>query len=82
MCLCVPMKIIKKDGNDAVAEAGGVSRNVKLDLLDEARVGDYVLVHTGYAIERLDPEEAQETLELVRQVYRAGMMNEVDGTSD
>ena len=80
MCLGIPMKVTEKKGNEAVAEAGGIRKNVRLDLLEETQVGDYVLIHTGYAIEKLDPEEARETLELIRQVYRAGLTNKADGT--
>jgi len=72
MCLGIPMKIVEKNGNDAVAEAGGVRRNIRLDLLENVDVGDYVLIHTGYAIERLDEEDALETLKLLDEVYRAG----------
>jgi hydrogenase expression/formation protein HypC len=67
------MEITEIDGNEAVAEAGGIRKNVRLDLLEDAKLGDYILIHTGYAIEKLDPEEARETLELIKQVYRAGM---------
>jgi len=73
MCLAIPMEITEIDGNEAVAEAGGIRKNVRLDLLEDAKLGDYILIHTGYAIEKLDPEEARETLELIKQVYRAGM---------
>jgi len=73
MCLAIPMEIKEIDGNEAVAEAGGIRKNVRLDLLEDAKLGDYILIHTGYAIEKLDPEEARETLELIKQVYRAGM---------
>jgi hydrogenase expression/formation protein HypC len=72
MCLGIPMLIVEKSGNDAVAESGGVRKSIRLDLLDTAIVGDYVLIHAGYAIEKLDTEDALETLELLRQVYRAG----------
>ena len=72
MCLGIPMKIVERAGNDAVAESGGVRKEVRLDLLREVEVGDYVLIHAGYAIERLDTAEALETLELLRQVYEAG----------
>lgn len=72
MCLGIPMRIIEKDGNDAVAEAGGVRRNIRLDLIEDVEVGDYVLIHTGYAIEKLDKEDALETLKLLDEVYRAG----------
>jgi len=77
MCLGIPMLIIEKNGNDGIAESGGVRKSVRLDLLDTASIGDYVLIHAGYAIEKLDTEEALETLELLRQVYRAGMGEDV-----
>jgi len=78
MCLAIPMEIKKIDGNEAVAEAGGIRKQVRLDLIAGAEIGDYVLIHTGYAIEKLDPEEARETLELIKQVYRAGMTGSAD----
>ena len=73
MCLGIPMLIVERSGNDAVAESAGVRKSIRLDLLETAAIGDYVLIHAGYAIERLDTEEALETLELLRQVYRAGL---------
>ncbi|HUV37933.1 MAG TPA: HypC/HybG/HupF family hydrogenase formation chaperone [Patescibacteria group bacterium] len=82
MCLGIPMKIVERDGNDAVAEAGGIRKNVRLDLLDDVRIGDYVLIHTGYAIETIDEGEALETLELIKKVYRAGMTHEVDDNGE
>jgi hydrogenase expression/formation protein HypC len=72
------MKIVERSGNEAVAETGGIRKQVRLDLLADVEIGDFVLIHTGYAIEKLDPEEARETLELIKQVYRAGMTHEVD----
>lgn len=76
MCLGIPMIIVEKNGNDAVAESGGVRKGIRLDLLENVSLGDYVLIHAGYAIEKLDAREALETLELLRQVYRAGMGEE------
>ncbi|OQX85533.1 MAG: hypothetical protein B6D63_02085 [Candidatus Latescibacteria bacterium 4484_7] len=72
MCLGIPMKVIEKNGNDATAEAGGVKRAIRLDLLEDVEVGDYVLIHTGFAIEKLDTDDALETLKLLDEVYRAG----------
>jgi hydrogenase expression/formation protein HypC len=72
MCLGIPMLIVETNGNDAVAESGGVRKAVRLDLLEGVRVGDYVLIHAGYAIERVDEAEALETLDLLRRVYLAG----------
>ncbi len=73
MCLGIPMRIVERDGEAAVVESGGVRKEIRLDLVRDAAVGDYVLVHAGYAIERLDESEALETLDLLRQVYRAAV---------
>jgi hydrogenase expression/formation protein HypC len=72
MCLGIPMRIVVRDGNDAVAESSSVRKRIRLDLLEDAAVGDYVLIHAGYAIERIDEREALETLDLIRRVYEAG----------
>ena len=73
MCLAVPMKLIERQEALGVAELDGVRREVSLMLQPEAEVGDYVLVHAGYAIGVVDEAEANETLELLRQV--AGSMD-------
>jgi hydrogenase expression/formation protein HypC len=78
MCLGIPMKVIEINGPEAVAEAGGIRKNIRLDLLEGVVLGDFVLIHTGYAIEKMHPEEALETLELIKKVYRAGMTGEVE----
>lgn len=78
MCLAIPMEIKQINGSEAVAEAGGIRKNVRLDLIEGAEIGDYILIHTGYAIEKLDPDEARETLEIIKQVYRAGMTGSAD----
>jgi hydrogenase expression/formation protein HypC len=62
------MRLVKIDGFTAVAEVDGVSRQVRLDLLPEAAVGDYVLIHAGLAIARVDAEHAEETLSLLRSL--------------
>jgi hydrogenase expression/formation protein HypC len=69
MCLAIPAQILEIDpsANSAVVNLDGVSRPVSLALLDEADVGDYVLVHVGYALNRISPEEAAETLALMRE---------------
>ncbi len=71
MCLAIPALIKAIDGKEAEAEIGGVSRRISLWLTPEAKVGDYVLLHTGYAINILDQEEAQETLRLLQEVAEA-----------
>ncbi len=68
MCLAVPVRILSIEGSSAEVEIGGVTRNVSIILTPEAKVGDYVLLHTGYAINIIDEEEAQETLKLFEQI--------------
>ncbi len=69
MCLAVPARIVEIGEDDqAVVDLGGVRRSVSLILVDGAEVGDYVIVHVGYALNRLDPAEAQRTLELFEQL--------------
>lgn len=71
MCLGVPMRIISVAGDEAVAEVDGVQRAASLMMLDDkVEVGDYVIVHAGFAIAKLDPVEAEETLSLMREVFR------------
>lgn len=71
MCLAVPLAIKRIDGTMADVEIGGVMRQVSLVLTPEAREGDYVLVHTGFAISVLDESEAQETLALFAELAEA-----------
>jgi len=68
MCLAVPMKLVSKNGSTAVAEIGGVQRQISLMLLPEAEIGEYVIVHAGFAIQKLNEEEAKKTLELLEQI--------------
>ncbi len=68
MCLAIPMRLVEIDGAIAVAEVDGVTRQVRLDLLPEAVLGDYVLIHAGLAIARVDAEQAEETLSLLRTI--------------
>lgn len=67
MCLAIPMKIMEIDGASAVVDAGGVSRKARVDLLPDLRVGDYVLMHAGLAIAKVDADEAEETLAVFRE---------------
>ena len=69
MCLAIPALITeKKSDNLATAEILGVTREVALDLTPQANVGDYVLVHAGFAIEVVDADYSKETIELVKQL--------------
>ena len=68
MCLAVPVKVVSINGNEAEVEIGGVSRRVSIVLTPEAKVGDYVLLHTGYAINVINEAEAQETLKILEEM--------------
>jgi hydrogenase expression/formation protein HypC len=68
VCLAIPALIKSIDGKEAEAEIGGISRRISLWLTPDATVGDYVLLHSGYAINVLDQEQAEETLKLLREV--------------
>ncbi len=68
MCLAIPMKVIKKNKDKAMVESSGVRRDINISLLKEVRIGDYVVVHAGFAIEKLDETRAKETLDLLRQM--------------
>lgn len=68
MCLGIPMEIVKVDGAKGVAAAEGLRREVDLSFLKGVRKGDYVIIHAGFAIEKLDKEKAKETLALYREM--------------
>ena len=68
MCLAIPALIKSIDGYQAEIDIDGVTRQASLQLTPEAKVGDYVLLHTGYAINVIDPVEAEETLKLLREL--------------
>ena len=71
MCLAVPLKIIALDGNKAVGEAMGMSRDIRVDFIPEPKLGDYVIVHAGFAIERLPEGQALEDIEAWEEVEDA-----------
>ena len=70
MCLAIPARINAIDGTNADVEIGGITRKASLMLTPEARVGDYVLLHTGYAISIVDEVEAEQTLALFAQISK------------
>jgi hydrogenase expression/formation protein HypC len=71
MCLGIPGRVIEIEKNVAKVDVGGVSRDISLDLCPDVSVGEYVLIHTGFAIQKVDEEEAMETLDLLRQMTEA-----------
>lgn len=70
MCLGIPVKIIDKKGTLGIAELGGVKREVDLQLVEDVEIGDYVILHAGFAIQKLDEYEANETLALLRELLK------------
>ncbi|MSN24759.1 MAG: HypC/HybG/HupF family hydrogenase formation chaperone [Geobacter sp.] len=71
MCLGVPMKIISREEDTIVAEVDGVKKEASVMLLGEdVAVGDYVIVHAGFAISKLDEEYAEETLRLMKEIFK------------
>jgi len=65
MCLAIPVRVVELTGGDnAIVDLDGARKEISLALVDGVAVGDYVILHVGYALTRLDPEEAQRTLEL------------------
>lgn len=64
MCLGIPMRLVEKHGQEGVGEYKGVRRTINLSLLEDVEVGDYVILHAGFAIQKLDRDEALQTLRL------------------
>ena len=72
MCLAIPAKVKSIEGQEGDVEVGGISRKASFMLTPEVMVGDYVLLHTGYAISVVDETEAKETLKLLEELARQG----------
>ena len=77
MCLAVPMKVEKIEGAIATVESGGMEMQVDISLTPDVKVGEYVIVHAGFAIEKLKTDEAEETLKMIAEVV--GVMDEDRG---
>ena len=82
MCLAVPVRVIEIEGQVGRVELGGVLRDISLALTPEAQVGDYVLVHTGFAISVLDEEEAQESLKLFAELEEVWEQEDAENSAD
>ncbi len=77
MCLAIPARVVEINDNDqAIVDLGGVRKDVSLALVEDVAVGDYVIIHVGYALTRLDPEEAEKTLALMAE---AGLTEQAVG---
>jgi hydrogenase expression/formation protein HypC len=68
MCLAIPLRIVSIADDNAIAELENVQREINLSLLSDVKVNDYVLVHVGYAIQKIDAEEAEKTLQLLKEM--------------
>jgi hydrogenase expression/formation protein HypC len=73
MCLSVPAKILSIDGMTAKASVGGAIVNASLHLVDDAEVGDYILIHTGFALQKISEEEALETIRIIQDLQNEGL---------
>ena len=72
MCLAVPMEVVSLDGDMAVCVLDNVRREASMAMIENPQVGDFVLIHAGFAIEKLNTEEAQENLVLFRDMIARG----------
>ena len=71
MCLAIPLQLVEIDGKTAVGEAMGMRREIRVDFIPEPKLGDYVIVHAGFAIERLPEQQALDDLEAWEEVRDA-----------
>ena len=71
MCLAIPLKLTALDGKNAVGESMGMRRNIRVDFIENPKIGDYVIVHAGFAIKRLPEKQALEDLEAWEDVRNA-----------
>ena len=71
MCLAIPLQLIEINGSTAVGEAMGMRREIRVDFIDKPQIGDYVIVHAGFAIERLPEQQALDDLEAWEEVRDA-----------
>ena len=76
MCLAVPMQVKSIEGEVALCEIDGVQREASLMMVEDVGVGDFVLIHAGFAIEKLDEDDARETLKLFREMLDQGILPE------
>ena len=72
MCLAIPARVINLDGDQALVDVGGIQKSISIALVDDVAVGEYLLVHVGYALNKIDPVEAEKTLAMF---VEAGMVD-------
>jgi len=82
MCLAIPSKIIRIENNIATIDVDGVQREASLLLLEDPQVGDYVIVHAGFAINKINEEHALESLKLLREAVALTFGDQKEGTDN
>jgi hydrogenase expression/formation protein HypC len=70
MCLSIPAKVLSVEGNTAKASVGGAIINTSLHLVDDVKPGDYILIHTGFALQKISEEEALETIRIIQDLEK------------
>ena len=76
MCLSIPARILSINGDKARVSLGGAEYNAALNLVDNVKVGDYILLHSGFAIQKIDEDEARETMRLLDEILEKDTENE------
>jgi len=71
MCLAIPSKVVEIEDQMATVDIDGIRRSASLMLLEDVQLNDYVIIHAGFAIHKIDPVEAEQTIELFREAARA-----------
>ena len=69
MCLAIPMKIKKIEGNFAIVETAHLAKRINIQMLPKVKVGDYALVHAGFAIQKIDVQSAEQTLRMINEIH-------------
>lgn len=72
MCLGLPLKVVEISGNNAVGEMNGIKRKIRIDFIKNLKIGDYVMVHAGFALDKMNEKLANETKECINEVIEAG----------
>ena len=70
MCLGIPMKVIKIDGDEGTVESGGLKKRANFSLMKSVKLGDYILLHAGFAIEKIKESEARKTIKALKSIGR------------
>ncbi len=81
MCLAIPVRIEEIiDAETAIADIGGVRKEINVALIGDLNVGDYVIMHVGYALNKIDPEEAEKTLALFAELDELSQQQAIEGS--